>query len=573
VAAASKKRIDLYDVVVVGSGVAGAIVSAQLVENGHKVLILEAGSGSLTESRAELVGHFVSSGNSAPESPYLSDDSKPLIQTPRSFNDDYFDQTSGPEGLPFKSNYERRLGGSTWHWLGNCPRHTPSDFSLNARYGLGVDWPIGYVDLEPWYTLAEQELGVSGDHEAWNGLLGGYRSQPYPMTKIWPSYGDQWVIDRLAGALVDGVPVTPISTPQARNSSPYQDRPACAGNSSCVPICPIQAKYDATVHLKRATNHCSNPAELRSKAVVVDLELDKTAAVSNVVYRPWDGHQQGELVRVQARVVVIAANAIETAKLLLMAKSEGAPNGLANSSDQVGRNLMDHLQGEVVCLTPEPIYPFRGPPTTCGIDGFRDGAFRTEHAAFRMSIGNDGWGRSETLATTLGNLLDEGITGTKLQQQLRDRVTRQLRISYSTEVLPNPDNRVQLSDQLDNFGLPRPKINFTVSNYNLRAFARAKSVASQVFANLGATSIKVVNDDPGFYTGAGHIMGTVRMGSDPASSVVDRHCLTHDHSNLYLIGAGVFPTAGTANPTLTLAALALRGAETIHKRLSAETAK
>lgn len=562
---------EIFDVVIVGSGVAGALVAAELVDHGYRVLILEAGAGSLSESRAELVGHFAAAAAKTPESPYLSSDPDALVQTPRSFNDDYFDQDVGTGAPAFKSNYERRVGGSTWHWLGNCPRHIPADFSLRSRYGVGVDWPIGYVDLEPWYSKAEEQLGVSGDHEAWDGLLGGFRSQPFPMTKIWPSFGDQWVAERLAGMTVEGVSVTPISTPQARNSGPYQGRPACAGNSSCVPICPIQAKYDATVHLKAATQHRTNPADLRSQAVVVNVELDDAGAVSHVVYRPWDGHHRGEPVRVTGRVVVIAANAIETAKLLLLAKSERFPKGIANSSDQVGRNLMDHLQGEVVCLTPKGIYPFRGPPTTSGIDGFRDGPFRREHAAFRMSVGNDGWGRSETPDITLRHMLDQHRFGRDLQQRLRDRITRQLRISYSTEVLPNPENRVQLSSQMDNFGLPRPRIVLAVSDYNHRAFARAKLVAAQIFAQLGATEIKVVNDDPNAYTGAGHIMGTVRMGTDPTSSVVDRHCATHDHPNLYLVGAGVFPTAGTANPTLTLAALALRAADTINAQLAAGT--
>ena len=323
------QSVDTFDVVIVGSGVAGALVAAQLVEQGHKVLLLEAGDGSLAESWAELVGNYASRPFKVPESPYLTSDPNPLVQTPRSFNDDYFDQ--GAVAAPaFKSNYERRVGGSTWHWLGNTPRHVPADFALQSRYGVGVDWPIGYLDLEPWYTAAERELGVSGDHDAWNGLLGGFRSSPFPMTQIWPSFGDQWVINKLAGATVEGVAVTPISTPQARNSAPYQGRPACAGNSSCVPICPIQAKYDATVHLKLATRHRHTPAELRAHAVVVNLELDHRGAISRVVYVPWDGHRRQEPVTVSGRYVVIAANAIETAKLLLLAASDRMPNGVAN---------------------------------------------------------------------------------------------------------------------------------------------------------------------------------------------------------------------------------------------------
>src|SRR5690242_6969312 len=124
-----------FDVVIIGSGVAGALVAAQLVDRAHRVLILEAGPGSLDGERAERVGQFASVAAKIPESPYVSHDSKPLVQTPRSFNDDYFDQPAGPPA--FKSNYERRVGGSTWHWLGNCPRHIPDDFALQSRHGVG----------------------------------------------------------------------------------------------------------------------------------------------------------------------------------------------------------------------------------------------------------------------------------------------------------------------------------------------------------------------------------------------------------------------------------------------------
>ena len=168
--------------------------------------------------------------------------------------------------------------------------------------------------------------------------------------------------------------------------------------------------------------------------------------------------------------------------------------------------------------------------------------------AFRMSIGNDGWGRSEPPETTLSHLLDRHLFGQALQTGLRDRITRQLRISYSTEVLPDANNRVRLSDQNDNFGLPRPRIEFGLHDYNRQAFARAKLVAAQIFAHLGATDIQVVNDDPDAYSGAGHIMGTVRMGTDPAHSVVDAHCLTHDHSNLFLDRCGSVSDLGDCEP-------------------------
>ena len=554
-----------FDVVIVGSGVAGALVADRMSANQYRVLVLEAGEGPVDGSRDELVARFASAQIKLPEAPYAAPAGvdPPLVQTPLSIADPYFDQV-----VPgaFRSNYERRVGGTTWHWLGNCPRHVPNDFSVRTNYGVGVDWPLGYAELEQWYVDAEAELGVSGNHEQWDGLLGGYRSAPFPMTEVWPTYSDQWVTAHLGQFEVDGVSIRPISTPQARNSAPYQGRPACAGNSSCVPICPIQAKYDATVHLKRATDAKADsrrtPAVLRSHAVVTRVVIGDDGQVSHVVYREWSGKRAGAEKTARGRAFVLAGNAIETPRLLLAS----SPEGVANSSTQVGSNLMDHLQGEVVCLTPEPVFGFRGPPTTSGIDGFRDGQFRSQHAPFRMSLGNDGWPRTEAPGATLAALLNEKQFGKELQESLRDRMTRQLRISYSTEVLPSPENKVSLSDDTDAFGVPRPRIAFHLSDYNVRGFRRARVVAGLIFAKLGASAISA-GDDADSYYGAGHIMGTTRMGADPASSVVDSDCRTHDHQNLFVVGSSVFPTSGTANPTLTIAALALRTATKIHTQL------
>ncbi len=530
----------VYDVVVVGSGVCGALVAWQLALRGCAVLLLEAGEEG--PDRVELVGRYAAAVSPNPSTPYETAEDFAHAPSPVQF-DDYYVQ-AGPD--IYKSTYERRVGGSTWHWLGNVPRLIPSDFRMKSAYGVGVDWPLTYEELEPFYTQAEAALGASGDHDEWNGLLGARRSAPFPMTKVWPSYSDQKIVDWLGDTVFDDIPIRVRSTPQARNSQPYDGRPPCAGNSICVPICPIQAKYDATVHVKKAQDA---HAELRSQAVVTRLTTaDSSNAVGSLVYRTWDGAEH----RIQAKAFVLAAHAIETAKLLLM-------SGLANSSDQVGRNLMDHLESSLVALAPEPVFPFRGPPTTSGIDAFRDGPGRSQQAAFRMSLGNDGWARIEPPAATLTRLVTGGLFGTQLREELRRIVSRQVRISYSTEVLPDPNNRVELSDQMDQSGLPRPKITFTESDYNKQAFAYAQRVIWHIFTTIGAEQITV---QPG-YSGAGHIMGTCRMGPDPATSVVDSTGRSHDHPNLFVVGSALFPTVGTANPTLTAAALSLRSVDSI----------
>lgn len=466
---------------------------------------------------------------------------------------------------PFKSGYLRRVGGSTWHMLGNMPRHLPADFRLKSLYGVGVDWPIDYNELERWYCDAETELGVAGDHNELNGLHGAHRSRPFPMSKIWPAYGDLVVAKAVRGLDFLDTAVTLSTTPQARNSRPYDGRPACAGNSSCVPLCPIGAKYDATVHVAKAVR-CG--AELRAQAVVTKIELDRaTGRISGLRYTQWDDQGKRQLRQLKANLYVIAAHAIETPRLLLAsADGDTAPAGVANRSDQVGRNLMDHLQGQMAAIVPERLFPFRGPPTTVGVDTFRDGAFRSSYAAFRLSIGNDGMGRVETPYKSLEQKLAQGLIGSHLRTALGDRLTRQFRVSYSTEMLPSQENRVELKhDELDAFGIPRSKLTTRLDAYNLLAFEQASKLINDIFDRLNVPNNNTdrIPQPAGTYSGAGHIIGTTRMGTDPRSSVVDRDCRVHDHDNMFVVGASVFPTGGTANPTLTVAALALRAAEKI----------
>jgi len=546
---------DEFDVIVIGAGVAGALTAWKLAEAKLKVLILEAGERG--PERVELVGNYATASAKNPRSPYKGADGDKFAPSPES-EKDYYEQSASPD--LFKSTYERRVGGSTWHWLGNVPRFIPNDFRMRTTYGVGVDWPITYDVLEPWYCKAEHAIGVSGDHEEWQNLLGAYRSQSFPMSKIWASYSDTKVAETIEGLEYEGLKIKILSTPQARNSQPYQGRPLCAGNSTCVPICPILAKYDATVHVDLAES-CG--ALLFEKSVVTKLVIDEDRHIRKVIYKTWDNIE----LAATGKIVILAAHTIETPKILLMSCSDLAPNGAANSSNQVGRNLMDHLQGVGTALSREPLFPFRGPPTISGIDVFRDGEFRRLRSAFRMSLGNDGWGRVETPYDTIFKLVkDQGLFGDKLKERLSDLVTRQFRISYSTEMLPRDYNRVTLSEQKDALGIPRPKLQMKLDDYNRLGFQKAWGVMRAIFTAMKADEISTPTD-PNKYSGAGHIMGTCRMGEDPASSVVDAECRSHDHPNLFIIGASVFPTGGTANPTLTVAALALRAVDTIKKQI------
>jgi choline dehydrogenase-like flavoprotein len=291
-----------------------------------------------------------------------------------------------------------------------------------------------------------------------------------------------------------------------------------------------------------------------------------------------------------------------------MSKNPRNPNGVANSSGMVGCNLMDHPQFLSWGLLPVQVFPYRGPLVTSAIGDLCDGPFRAQRAAFRISLGNEAWSATvggsggDPHVTTLDfingvnlsgvnkkdstQLTDNSaLFGAQLRDTLGNLISRQFRIAFAVEQSPDPKNQVTLSSTTDALGLPRPKVTYNLSDYTKQGIAAAFRLKKVIFAKLGAEDFTQTGDgDPaGFdvevesktvrltYGGAGHIMGTYRMGNDPKTSVVDSFQRSHDHANLYLVGSGTFPTVGTANPTITLSALALRTAESIVKDFTSPT--
>lgn len=552
-----------FDVVVIGAGVAGAVFSWKLsVLNPKKsILLLDAGDNALdAETRRRFVETFALATDRGVLSPYRRLESSKHVPSPDSGVDRRHFVQAGPDA--YKSNYVRMVGGSTWAWRGNCPRWVPADFRLRSTYGVADDWPVSYEEMEPWFCDAEDELGVAGDHDEQNSMQGAFRSRPYPMPKIAQAFGDTLIKKRVDGFEVDGAKVTVVATPQARNSTRYQDRSECLGNANCIPICPSGAKYDASVHIRRAER---NHVQLMWHSVVTRLEVGGAGNVRAVYFRDWrlpGGQEQF----VSAKIVVLATHAIETPRLWLISR-------LDNRNDLVGRYLMDHLAGEVTGYMDRPIYPFRGPQNTSSIFDFRDGQFRKASAAFNITVGNDGWGRKRSPFAALDETVWDSRAGrirnfgAALRNELtrgEKALTRMIRLGYSTEQLPEPDNRVSLAEEKDPLGLPRPKINFKVSGYSIRGLEHGHSVTSQILEKAGATVDHAPEPNPS-YNGAGHPMGTCRMGSSASNSVVDSYGRSHAHPNLYLVGSSVFVTGSSVNPTLMLAALALRTAEFISK--------
>ena len=527
------------DVAIVGSGVAGALIGWKLAEAGLRVTILEAGP---RVDRDASVNRYRATIAQTPDSPYDKPAWAPYPIV-LSLKDGYYVQT-GPE--LFGSTYLRAVGGTTWHWLGSMIRLLPDDFAMRSRYGVGEDWPLSYDELEPWYLEGEAQLGTAGDN-AFD--LGSPRSAGYPLPGIPQTYSDT-LVTRASETL--GWRVEP--TPQARNSVQYQDRPPCCGNAMCIPICPIAAKYDASVHVALAERAGARVVE---NAVVDRVEVDPEGRVAGLRYKTPDGADRV----VTARVYVVAANAIETAKLLLISRSEALPNGVANSSGAVGRYLADHPVKLSIAAANDPLYPYRAPLSTSGIEQLRGGDFRGERSGFRLEIGNDGW--SWPGFDPLGvaqELIEQGVSGDELYRTVHERIPYQMRVASLTEQLPNPDHRVvPHPTEMDELGIPRPELIYNVDGYTRAGLAAAEQAHDQLFDALG---VSFRQHFPGFF-GAGHLMGTHRMGADPRASVTDPDGRTHDHPNLWLAGAGLFPTTGTANPTATVAALSLRTAAAI----------
>jgi choline dehydrogenase-like flavoprotein len=588
-----------HDVVVVGAGVNGALLAKRLTHAGLRVLLLEAGPTTAWtfDGYTRHLQHFYTAASKGAESPWppAANAPQPAPADVRS-GDGYFVQR-GP--APFASTYTRLQGGSTLHWLGVCLRMLPEDFQLRSRYGVGRDWPIGYDDLEPFYREAEQELGVAADaaEQAHHGIEfpAGY---DYPMRRIPPSYSDRV----LAGA-VDGMAVSVGARsyqlavrnyPAARNSIPrgeYRpvgavdgyaagDSPArdigerCAGNTACTPICPIQAKYNAGKTLAQADR---GNLEVIGQAVASKLVVDPVSGtVEGIEYQRYDDPASARHTRQVAtgRAYVLAAHAVENAKLLLA-------SGLVDAAGLVGTGLMDHPALYAWGLSPGPVGAFRGPQSTSGIEELRGGVFRAEHAAFRFDIGNDGW-RATTGApdsTVADAVAGAGLYGSRLRGHLEEMLPRQVRFSIAVEQLRSPDNNVTIDPRyVDQLGNPRPVLSYHLDDYTLAGMAAATEVYREVFRRAGIAdrtdpeqgswfpSVRY-GDQVFHYHGMGHLAGTHVMGASAADSVVDPDQRSWRHRNLYLVGAGSFPTMGTSNPTLTMAALALRTARHLTKEL------
>jgi choline dehydrogenase-like flavoprotein len=508
------------DVCIIGAGIAGALAAYELGHAGWRVVVLEAGPRHLPEDRFAYLESYL--------------DDKDPWETNNPERDVY--TNAGEIRYKLEGTRVKAVGGTTLHWGGNCPRMHETDFRMRSLYGISQDWPIGYEELEPYYCKAEAALGVSG--EAVNPFA-SYRSMDYPLTPFPFSYADriiQSACDRI------GIKIHPV--PHAKNSQPYRSRPACQRFNTCR-VCPIEARYNAGIHIRLA-EQTGNVTVIANANVIRIFESRNRVAGAAYITPDRVEHLQ------EAKIFVLAAHAVESARLLFLSKSGGFPDGLANKSGLVGKNFMEHLILQIDGRVKEKLFPYRIGFHTAESWQYWATKQRDKVAAFKLEFPAVG-PQPKTIAETSGNW------GEPLKAEIQQEFGHLVRVRSLVEQLPDETNSISLDPVVkDCFGNPAPRITYAVGDYERESMRTIESKMLEIHGALGTSDIKFKS---GGFRLAAHHMGTCRMGNDPDTSVVDQNLKAHDLENLYIIGSSVFVTGGAANPTLTIAALTIRMAE------------
>jgi choline dehydrogenase-like flavoprotein len=551
---------DPHDAVVVGSGAGGAMAAWVLTKAGASVLMLEAGRN-----------------YSPDESPMLSmAKDAPLrgVGTPdKEFG--YYDATvdggwempgepyTMSEGSEFMWWRSRMLGGRTNHWARNSFRMGEYDFKPYTRDGLGVDWPVEYKDIAPWYDKTEKLVGVYGTN---TGLENHPSSgpgvlQPPPKFRVWETF-------LKAGGDAVNIPVVPAR--RAILTKKVDERSPCYWASSCGRGCGIGAAFQTTTSLIPWAMK-TGKLTIATGAMVYEVMLDETGKAGGVRYID---KATGEHKEAKGRVVVLAASTGETARILLNSKPNGRAEGLANSSGQVGRNLMDTVGSNLSAYFPQlegrPRYNEDG---AMGLHAYipfwdyqriKDGKVDTPrgyHVEIGGSFGDPGMG--------VGGGLDG--YGSSLRGDVRRRYGARIGLTQRGEMIPNKNSFCEIDGNTkDRFGIPVLKFSFAWSEHELNQVKHFQNAMKELVDKLGGTFTSDFAA-PGEAISKGgeiiHEVGTARMGSDAKDSVTNPFGKTWDVDNLYLTDGSVFVSKAHKNPTITIMALAMRSADNIATRL------
>jgi len=500
------------DYAIVGVGAGGGVLLQRLARAGFRVVGFDAG-------------------------PFW-DTERDWVSDEKGAHDLYWNEmrvTGGTHPLALGNNNSGKgVGGSTNHWASFTPRLHPSDFRTYSQDGVGVDWPIAYEDLRPYYELMELELPVAGPAYFPWGDPHGYAYGAHPMGGV-------------GNALIKGCTALGIGVsaggPVAILSGSRGKRPHCIYRGFCIQGCKVGAK--ASTLITHVPDAIDKGAEIRDHCMVARVELGSNRRVTGVTYFDPDGNERFQ----KAKAVIVSGYSIETPRLLLNSATAGFENGLANSSGTVGRYLMAQAGNVVLGRFAEPVRMYKAPPAHALTEEFYE-TDPSRDFARGFAIQTVG---PLPIAFAKQMMTAKGAWGWGLRRVMMD-YNHWAAFGFLGELLPHPDNRVTLADERDRHGLRVAHVTFNLHDNDNKLIEFGKNKTMEVMWAAGAE--EVVQESR-----FAHLVGAARMGDDPATSVVDRFGRTHDIANLFICDGSIMPTQGSANPGLTIMSLAARTAD------------
>ncbi len=522
---------DFADILIIGAGASGAAAAWRLASSGYSVVVLEQGGwtdpatspalGTDWEVRWRTDWHYDPNRRRRPE--------------------DYPVNERESDVTPLMVN---AVGGSTVHWTGHTPRFHPSDFRVKSLDGVADDWPITYWDLEPFYDLNDRMVGCCG--------IAGDPAYPAKPARQTPPLALGADGARVAGAF-DKLGWHWWPSDSYINSQPYDGRGSCNNCGQNGLACTRQARGSAdTTYLPKAVKL---GAEVRTHCRVFEVTTGQDGRATGASYFDTAGEKRHQ----PARAVIVAANGIGTPRLLLLSKSDRHPSGLANSSGLVGKDLMFHPIAMVCGIWREDMQTYRG---AIGNVVFSHEFYETDpRHDFLRGYGFQMVRSSGPALTAIGFNMPAVIWGDKHHEEFHERFGKTSLLAVVSEDLPEEHNSITLDAKLkDNHGIPAPKVSYKTAPNTRKMLDHGMRMARRVFEAAGAARTVA---SPLVRNSGWHLMGTARMGDDPARSVVNRYGQAHDVDNLFIIDGSIFVTSAAVNPTPTIQALALRVAEHI----------
>jgi quinoprotein glucose dehydrogenase len=523
------RRVVESDICIIGSGITAAMVAEKIAgERTATVVVVEAGDETVPlPERFAKRQRFLDYG----ESPW---------------GDDHIDDYT-TEGIQSRS---MQVGGLAMHWGGVTPRFSPEDFRVKSLYGVGSDWPISYDDLDPFYQEAEERMGVAGEQ---GPPALDPRGRPYPMPPLPLSYNLG-----LLKAWGEKTGIAFTSQPSAKNSVPYRGRVVCCRSDTCSPICPVGAKYspDFTWNALRRDNR----VELRTRTLVRRLVLEpRTTRVAYALANHRD--RPGESIEFRARVFVVAGGYVWSPHLLLLSADSRFPTGLANRSGTVGRYLAGHRNVSTFVRLPIRLFPGMNEQHSLVSKQFMRPGPLDRYVRHDLRIWESASGRAPRLRTDGGDIM----LGDDILRDWRSRTaTGTARVRAYYDVIPDRESSLTLDRGATNgWGDPMPKLQFRDSADSVELRPHTEATIGALFERMAKAGDGELMSPPRVDSFQDHPAGGCRMGDDPATSVTDKWGRTHDHENLFVVGAPTCVSAGCANGTLTFTALSLMSAAKI----------